>query len=164
MVVPFPDAKYVLDAERSTFGFRAQAFGLFWVTGTLLVREGTASITDGVIQAEGVADAGSVSTGLGVRDRHLRHRHYLDSAAHPDIRLVFSAVPIAAKEVDAQLSVRGKWVHVRFDVEAFDIEPEGALTARLTGAFDRRPLGMLPPRTGVSRRIQLTFDVVANPS
>jgi polyisoprenoid-binding protein YceI len=133
-----PDGEYTLDPTQSVFAFAATAFLLLPVTGTLRARSGSKA-----------------------RDWHLRHQHYLHAAAHPEIRLVIPAVPLDAGEVTATLYARGRSVQVPLVRESLTVSPDGVLTARLTGSFDRTPLRMLHRLGGVSRRIRLTFDVVA---
>ena len=156
-----PDGEYRLDPAQSVFSFGATAFLLLPVHGTLPARAGSALVADGKIEAEGSADAAGVSTGIKAREWHLRHKHYLHAAAHPEVRLVIPPVALDADTVTATLYARGRSVDVPLTVESLEISPEGTLRARLTGSFDRTPLRMLHRLGGVSRRIQLNFDVVA---
>ncbi len=156
-----PDGQYALDPELSTFSFRATAFLLLPVRGTLRARSGTVVAAAGKVQAEGSADAASIATGIKARDWHLRSAHYLHAAVHPEIRLVVPSVANGADSVVATLYARGRSVKVPLTLESVEVSPEGELHGRLTGSFDRTPLGMFPRFAGVSRRIALTFDVVA---
>jgi polyisoprenoid-binding protein YceI len=156
-----PDGDYSLDPAQSVFSFAATAFLVLPVKGTLRARSGIARVADGKIAAEGSAEAGSVATGIKARNWHLRHKHYLHAAEHPEVRLVVPAVPLEAETVDATLYARGSSVQVSLVRESLTVSPDGILHARLTGSFDRAPLRMLHRLGGVSRRIRLTFDVVA---
>lgn len=156
-----PDGEYVLDTAQSVFSFGATAFLLLPVKGTLRARAGSMSVADGKVAAEGSADAASVATGIKARDWHLRYKHYLHAAANPEIRLVIPAVALDADTVVATLHARGRSAEVPLALESLVVSPDGTLQARLTGSFDRTPLRMLHRLGGVSRRIQLSFDVVA---
>ena len=52
-------------------------------------------------------------------------------------------------------------MEVPLRVTSLTHKPEGDVRAHVTGSFDRVPLGMLPPLAGVSRRVELDFEVVA---
>jgi polyisoprenoid-binding protein YceI len=77
------DGVYVLDAGRSSLGFRAKAFCLKWVTGTLRPTSGQVIIDDGIARGHGTADAAAVDTRLKPRDWHLRTSHYLHTTKYP---------------------------------------------------------------------------------
>jgi polyisoprenoid-binding protein YceI len=155
---------FTLDPQRSRFAFRAKSFGLLWVTGTLRAREGRVEVREGAVSAEGVALAASVSTGIAVRDWHLRHAHYLRAAAHPEIRLSIPPTPVTATSTVATLTARGRSLEVQLELVELAVDVAGELRARLSGRIDRSPLGMLPPLAGVSRLVELDFDVVARPA
>jgi polyisoprenoid-binding protein YceI len=156
-----PDGDYLLDPAASVFAFAATAFLLLPVKGTIRARAGSVHVADGKIAAEGSADAGSIATGIKARDWHLRYKHYLHAAVHPEIRLVIPPVGLDADTVTATLYARGNSVQLPLALEALEVSPDGTVHARLTGSFDRAPLRMLPRLGGVSQRIHLSFDVVA---
>jgi|GEM_PF-1386774 len=154
---------FTVDAEHSRFTFRAKAFCLSRVTGTLRLQEGRIELSDGIASAEGVALAGSVSTGIAARDWHLRHAHYLHAAAHPQLRLTIPPTPMTARSTVATLTARDRTVEIPLMLAELTIGPAGDLRAHLSGRFDRSPLGMLPPVAGVSRIVEVDLDVVARP-
>jgi polyisoprenoid-binding protein YceI len=154
-------AAYVLDAEESVLTFKAKAFLLLWVDGTMKAEEGELVLADDAVRARGVVAARSVKTGIGVRDWHLRHHHYLSAEAHPRIALSVDPVSATGGKVPARLSARGNDVNFELEVDAMEISGD-TLRARARGSFDRRPLGMLPPIAGVGRVVHLTLDVVAH--
>jgi len=153
---------FVIDTARSRFGFRAKAFGLRWVHGTLRVREAHIDLRDDLVAAEGIALAASVSTRLAPRDWHLRHPHYLHAAAHPEIRLVIPPTPVTATSTVATLSARGKSVELPLELISLATAND-ELHLHVAGRFDRTALGMLHPLGGVSRIVHVDFDVVASP-
>lgn len=150
-----------VDPQRSRFGFKATAFLLMPVKGTFRARGGTITIEDGRFSAHGVADATSVDTRIKPRDAHLRHKHYLWTKQHPEILLEVGDVPLDAETATAQLTARGQTVAVDLTLDSVE-QSGGSLRVRASGAFDRVPLGMLPPLAGVSRQIKLDLDLVAN--
>lgn len=153
-----------VDPVRSRFGFRAKGMVVMPVPGSLQPRSGTVTIADGRLSAEGVADAASVTARprLAPRDAHLRHKHYLWADEHPDVTLRVEDMPVDARSVTGQLTARGKTVDVPLEITAFEQAPDGTLTLKATGVFDRTPLGMLPPIAGASRRIELDIELVAS--
>ena len=82
-----PDGVYEVDPEGSRLLFRAKAFALAWVRGTIPVAGGTIRIADGRASGAGELTADRITTGLAPRDWHLRSSHYLHTAKHPRIRV-----------------------------------------------------------------------------
>ena len=80
-----PDGTYDVDPEVSQLRFRAKAFALAWVRGTMPVISGSVRIRDGRVSGAGEIAADKVTTGLAPRDWHLRSSHYLGTARHPRI-------------------------------------------------------------------------------
>jgi polyisoprenoid-binding protein YceI len=156
-----PDnAKFLLDPERTTLRFRAKAFLLRWVTGTVRLTSGAISIAHGSISGDGAADAASVSTGLGPRDWHLRTGHYLHSKRHQEVRLRVDGSDLSSRDVDAELEVRGQKVSFPLTISELDARGD-ELFLKAWGVFDRRGLGMLPPIAGVSRSVDVELNIVA---
>ena len=158
--VSVEDGEYVVDVERTRLGFRAKAFCLTWVNGTLKARSGLIRVQGGTISGRGSADAASVDTRLRVRNWHLRTGHYLHAKRHPEVQLRVDGTSITAAETSVTLTVREQDLRfpMRIDqVEAFDDE----LIVKLSGTFDRTGLGMLPRLMGVSRLIDLDLMIVS---
>lgn len=151
---------FVLDPESSVLAFRAKAFLLRWVDGTMTATRGRLVLDGDTVVAEGAVDAGSVTTGIGARDWHLRHSHYLSAKAHPTIELHVDPFPAQGGNVRGTLRTRGKEVAVDLEVDPLEITGNAA-RVRARGSFDRSGLGMLPPLAGVSKIIHVTLDVVA---
>lgn len=159
-VNPAPSGTYRIDAERSFLGFRAKAFGLLWVSGRMPAVDGSVRIADGVLSGGGTVAASGVDTGLGARDWHLRSSHYLHAATHPDITLAVDNAVIETGLADCTVTVRGTAAPMRLRLTALDVI-DGALHLRANADLDRTPFPMLPPLAGVSRRVQLELNVVA---
>lgn len=151
------DQRYTLDTGRSTFGFKAKAFLMAWVSGTFSPDEGEITQRGSAVHAKGSAPTATVSTGLGVRDWHLRHKHYLHAAEHPQVQLIVD-FELDTNRVTGEVRARGRRAPVDLTIESFDKTGED-VHVRATGSFDRRPLGMLPPLAGVNRIVQLDLDV-----
>jgi polyisoprenoid-binding protein YceI len=158
--VSVADGEYIVDVDRTRLTFRAKAFCLTWVSGTLRARSGQIRAQGGTISGRGTADAASVDTRLTIRNWHLRTKHYLHAKRHPEVQLGVEVATIAATEVFADLTVRER--DVRFPIRIDHVEAAGdKLTVNLSGTFDRRGLGMLPRFMGVSRLVHLDLEIVA---
>ena len=157
------DGVYVLDARRSRLGFRAKAFCLKWVTGTLGLRSGEVIVESGIVRGHGTADAAAVDTGLKPRDWHLRTSHYLHTAKYPAVRLRVERCHLDSRQADAQLEVRDGVASIPITID--EVRTLGdELRLNISGSFDRRGLGMLPRVAGVSRMVHLDLDLVATRS
>jgi polyisoprenoid-binding protein YceI len=151
---------YILDLTRSTLGFRAKAFCLKWVSGTLRPTSGEIVIDGGTVRGHGSADATAVDTKLRPRDWHLRTSHYLNTARHPEVRFRVERCDLAAREGEGVLDVRGRQVSIPLVIHEASVDGD-ELRMQVSGSFDRRGLGMLPRMAGVSRMVHLNLDLVA---
>lgn len=78
-------------AAQSRAEFRIKNLG-FWVDGTFEKVGGTVAFDAGNLSAsriEAWAEVSSISTGIGLRDRHLQKEEYFDAEKHP--RLTFTS-------------------------------------------------------------------------
>jgi polyisoprenoid-binding protein YceI len=159
-VAPVPAGTYVVDPQRSEVRFRAKAFGMIWVRGSMPVVEGTVQVTDGRLSGTGEIAADAVDTGVGARDRHLRTSHYLGTKQHPRIQVAADDVAIGSGRADCTVTVRGTAAGV--PVEVREITASGD-TLRIEGVveLDRTPYPMLPPLAGVSRTVHVEVTVLA---
>jgi len=155
-----PSGTYVADPERSQLTFRAKAFGVVWVHGNMPVTSGTLQVADGRVQGAGDVSASGVTTGLWVRDWHLRTGHYLGTAAHPRIHLSVEDADLTSGCVAARVTVRGKPASVDLVLDSAQVS-DGTVRLAAHGTVDRSPFGMLPPMCGVSRLVHVTIVVVA---
>lgn len=151
---------YRVDPDRSSVRFRATAFGLLPVAGTLPVVEGTVEVSGSTVRASGELGADGVDTGMRPRDWHLRTKHYLHSAEHPRIAVALEPVEVSDAEPTCSVTVRGTTHPVPMRVSRFDSDRDG-LRVSLATTLDRTPFPMLPPSAGVSRLVELEVDLVA---
>lgn len=160
---PVPAGLYRVDPNRSFLGFRAKAFGLVWVRGTMPAVDGSVRIEDGLLSGTGVIAASGVETGVKARDWHLRSSHYLNTAVHPEIALAVDGAAIDTGRADCTVTVRDTSSAVQLQITALDVV-DGALHLRAVVELDRTPFPMLPPLAGVSRVVHIDLSVVALPS
>lgn len=157
------DGNYSVDPEKSGITFRAKAFGLLWVHGSIPAAEGAIRIVDGQLSAAGELAADEVSTRLTPRDWHLRTSHYLHTRAHPRISVSVDSAPIGSTEAECTVVVRGTPSVVPLTVTSIEAV-DGALRIEATAIVDRKPFPMLGSWAGVSRRIHIGVSVVTRPT
>ena len=155
-----PDGTYDIDPELSQLRFHAKAFALAWVRGTMPVISGRVRIRDGQVSGSGEIAADKVTTGLALRDRHLRSSHYLGTARHPRIAVSVDDAGLDAGQFPCMVVVRDTTATVPLDVRAAQIH-DGILRVECHLVLDRTPFPMLPPLAGVSRRIDVELTLVA---
>jgi polyisoprenoid-binding protein YceI len=155
-----PDGVYEVDPEGSRLQFRAKAFSVAWVRGTMPVAGGTIRIADGRVTGAGELAADQVSTGLGPRDWHLRSSHYLHTAKHPRIRVSVDSAPGGAASILCTVVVRGASCVTPFEIGTVECTGD---VLRVDGrvVLDRTPFPMLPPIAGVSRLVHLDLSIRA---
>jgi polyisoprenoid-binding protein YceI len=156
--------RLVLDATAIRVHFVVRWFGVIRVRGVFTrcqaeIDPPCAEHTD--CQVFVAVDAHSVSTGIDLRDRHLRSSRFLHADLYPTIRFEGHEVTVASadREVQGELVLRGVSAPLRARVTR--IEERGA-TARLTleATVLRRPHGVgVPPGLG---RFNPMFAVIAN--
>lgn len=156
---PLP-GKYVVDRGASRVAFRAKAFCLMWVSGTLPVAEGGFRIERGGVSGSGELDAAGVSTGIAARDWHLRTSHYLHTKAHPRISVTIENADLASSTVDATIIVRGESKPVRLTLDGVEASGDD-IRFHAHVDLDRTGIPMLPPLAGVSRKVTLTIELLA---
>ena len=155
-----PDGTYDIDPEVSQLRFRAKAFAVAWVRGTMPVSSGSISIRDGRVSGSGEVAADKVTTGLAPRDWHLRSSHYLGTARHPRIAVSVDGTGLEAGQFPCTVVVRDTPATVPLDVRAVQIQ-DGLLRIECHLVLDRTPFPMLPPLAGVSRRVDVELTLVA---
>jgi polyisoprenoid-binding protein YceI len=155
-----PDGTYDIDPEASQLRFRAKAFALAWVRGTMPVISGCMYIRDGRVSGSGEIAADKVTTGLAPRDWHLRSSHYLATAKHPRIAVSVDDTGLDTEQFLCTVVVRDTPATVPLDVRAVQIQ-DGMLRIECQLVLDRTPFPMLPPPAGVSRRVDVELTLVA---
>ena len=157
---PPPEGVYEVDPERSQLQFRAKAFTLAWVNGTMPIAGGTIRIADGRVSGAGELAADQITTGLAPRDRHLRSSHYLHTAKHPRIRVSVDNAPVGAASIPCTAVVRGVSCITAFEIGAVEYT-RGVLRVDGRLLLDRTPFPMLSPIAGVSRLVHLDLSIRA---
>jgi polyisoprenoid-binding protein YceI len=156
-----PDGTYEVDPAGSELRFRAKAFALAWVRGSMPVVSGRISIRDGRVSGSGEIAADKVTTGLRPRDWHLRSAHYLGTARHPRIAVSVGDTGLDEGRFPCTVVVRDTPTTVPLDLRSVSFE-DGRLRIDAKLELDRTPFPMLPPIAGVSRRVHLELTLVAN--
>jgi polyisoprenoid-binding protein YceI len=155
-----PDGTYDIDPEGSQLRFRAKAFALAWVRGTMPVMSGCIYVRDGRVSGAGEIAADKVTTGLAPRDWHLRSSHYLGTARHPRIAVSVGGTGLDAEQFPCTVVVRDTPTTVPLDVRAVEID-DGRLRVEAHLVLDRTPFPMLPPIAGVSRHVDVELTLLA---
>jgi polyisoprenoid-binding protein YceI len=155
-----PDGTYEVDPASSELRFRAKAFALTWVRGSMPVVSGRISIRDGRVSGSGEIAADEVTTGLRPRDWHLRSAHYLGTARHPRIAVSVGDTGLDEGQFPCTVVVRDTPTTVPLDLRSVELE-DGRLRIDAQLELDRTPFPMLPPIAGVSRRVHLELTLVA---
>jgi polyisoprenoid-binding protein YceI len=145
--------RWAVDASRSTVEFRVKhVWGLRTVTGRFTRLNGTFTAGEGGATIELDVDAGSVDTGNGPRDRHLRDTDFFHVEQHPQVRFTSAHVRAVGNGklwVDGELEVAGRTVPVSFEATRRDVGDDLELEATTT--VDQRLLGMTYSPLGTLR-------------
>lgn len=157
---PTLEGEYVADPSHSELRFKAKAFTLAWVRGTIPALSGSIRIVDGMLSGTGAIAADKVTTGLTPRDWHLRSSHYLHVKKHPSIELSVADADIASGTAECTVTVRGVASSVPMTIRRLEVV-DGALCLDAAVELDRTPYPMLPPLAGVSRVVHVELTIVA---
>lgn len=132
--------------------FAVRWFGVVTVRGTIAGGEGTVSLCgDDLSRAEvsvAVA-AGSVSTGLALRDHHLRAERFLHADLYPWVRFTSSAFGLEGGQlvVQGMLTLRGVTTPVRASCPLDELQRDGEqvkVCARFVVSRSRHGVGVPP--------------------
>jgi len=156
-----PDGTYDIDPQASQLRFRAKAFALAWVRGTMPVTSGSIRVRGGRVSGAGEIAADEVTTGLAPRDWHLRSSHYLGTARHPRIAVSVNDTGLDAAQFLCTVVVRDTPATVPLALRAVEID-DGRLRIEAHLVLDRTPFPMLPPIAGVSRTVDVELTLVAH--
>jgi polyisoprenoid-binding protein YceI len=152
-----------LDPRASSVGFEVKHFwGMVTVRGRFTGFEGNLAV-DRTGTASGTMriDAASVTTGNGMRDKHLRAEEFFDVAHHPLISFSGSA---AGPEVTGDLTVAGRSRPIRFTADLGDVTADRVLVdARIS--VDRTDWGMTwsPMGTASARVLVIVHAELVRP-
>jgi polyisoprenoid-binding protein YceI len=138
---------WTLDPNRSSFSFTNKTmWGLMNVKGRFTKFSGEGHV-DGFGKVTGRIDvkAESVTTGIKLRDNHLRSADFFEADKHPDITVIVSGVDPSGGgdglNVSADLSIRGNTVALPLPARA-DVLDDGAVRLTATTTVDREQLGV----------------------
>ncbi|MFI9412843.1 YceI family protein [Nocardia gamkensis] len=151
--------KWELDPATAEIGFSARGFwGLIPVSGRFSrVRGGITWGQDETATVLLEMQAASVTTGLALRDRHLREPGFLDVETHPLISFHGRAVAGGPMRLDVEgaLAARDAATELRLEV---DLESHGPdLIATTSTRIDLSALGIAPPLAIVRPRVTLAI-------
>ena len=166
---------YAVDSAHTRIGFRARHAMVTTVRGTFTEFEGTAHLDTADPTASRVElriDAGSLDTGQGDRDVHLRSADFLDVEQFPEIVFVSTGVEQVDDDeytVTGDLTIKGQTrsVAVDFTLSGSAVDPFGNTRVGFEGALAlrRSDWGLVwnaALETGgvlISDKVQLEFDV-----
>jgi polyisoprenoid-binding protein YceI len=131
-----------IDPTRSSVEFRAQTlWGLATVEGHFERYEGTLDLQQNPM-IELTIDAASLTTNLGLRDRHLRSADFFDAENHPHVSFVSDMATLEGErlQVRGRLHAAGKSIPLELDARLRRVGDELEIDARTNA--DHRKLGM----------------------
>ncbi|WP_354700662.1 Protein YceI [Paraconexibacter sp. AEG42_29] len=140
-----PDGTWRVDPAASTLGFKAKGgFGLVPVKGTFKEFGGTLTSTPGNVRGELVAQAASLDTKLGPRDKHLRSADFFDVENHPTVTFVLTdlqTAPDGALHATGTLQLRATNLRLEVPVTASSSD-DGRLHLSTKVSVDRTAAGI----------------------
>ncbi len=146
--------RWRVDSAHSSVTFSVRGFwGSVPVTGSFAGPSGAATVDqDGRVSGELVIPAGTLSTGLALRDRHLRGRDFFDVERYPEIRFAPDRLIVASGRITVcgELAVRDRIAKLELPVELAE-EPGDRLALTAHTVLDREPLGLGHSTLGMIR-------------
>lgn len=151
---------YRVAPTRSAVSWRVRKLGLFTVTGTFAVREGSVQVGSGSALAHVVIDAGSFTTASRRRDADVRGPNFLDAAGHPSLTWDGELTDGVAT-APGTLRVRDGVSDVAVEVDRVDITPS-AVTVTARARVDRFAAGVTAARgiAGQFLDLELTLTLL----
>jgi polyisoprenoid-binding protein YceI len=143
---PLEAGRWRVKPGSSSATFTARGFwGAVPVTGRFTDPTGAVAIdADGQLSGELVIPAATLSTGIGLRDRHLRSAQFFHVRRHPQIR--FAALRLTAgggggTTISGKLAVRDRSIELVLPVQV-EHGPEQTLTLTAETVLELEPLGL----------------------
>ena len=163
---------WTIDPQYATVEFSAKML-FFTVKGRLTDFGGKITLDENDIyrsSVEATINAASVSTGVKMRDEHLRSKDFLDAANHPKIHFQSASVGRGRDRdmlrVNGTLTVKGQSREVALDVTITDRSrsPHGdeILYFAAVAAIDRFDFGVKYARGLIGRTIKILIQVQAS--
>ena len=159
--------RWTADPTRTTVEFEVEHFwGLHTVRGRFRQFDGSYVVGPTGQKIEMTIDAGSVDTGIGARDRHLRSADFLDVDEHPQVRFTSTRVTGLGDgdvRVSGELDVVGTSVPLVFDASVRmigrDLEIEATTTVdQLRFGMSHGPLRNIRPPARLHVKAHLVRD------
>jgi len=154
-----------LDPERSTVGFKIKNFwGLLNVKGRFTDVNG-----DGQVTAKGAAfgrldiEVGSLHTGIGRRDEHLKSADFFDAGRFPEISIVVTDLqPTTGNGADLRANVTIKGVSAEQPLPArITVLPDGSVRVSAQTKLDRAQFDVGWNRLGmVGKTVTASADAI----
>ena len=145
--------RWTVDRDETSVEFAVKTFwGLTTVRGRFDRFDGSYEVGPDGTKIELTIDAGSLETGNGTRDRHLRSTDFFDVAEHPEVRFTSTRVRDACDgtlQVEGDLEAAGKVVPLEFDATVKQVDD--VLEVEATTTVDQRQLGMSSGQLGMIR-------------
>jgi len=169
----FPtQTSWIVEPRYTTVEFKVGNLFFFTVKGNFTDFSGTIALDEKDLRAssvEATINAGSIRTGIGRRDRHLRSADFLDAGKHPEIRFASTRVERGRDRdtlrVTGTLTVKGRSREVVLDVLETDRSrsPLGDEIAYYTAlaAVNRHDFGVSFGRGLFGRTVNITIQVQA---
>jgi polyisoprenoid-binding protein YceI len=158
--------RWVLDPARSRIGF--QVFSVPPAKGSFSQAEGELVVEPGSgASASGVIHVDSISTGLGLRDKHLRSSHFFHSERYGQMKFASSRIEQvgATVRMEIRLTIREMTRPVELTGHLHSVEGDpAAVRLHLSGQINRREFGvawMALDRMMIGARVKLELDLVA---
>jgi polyisoprenoid-binding protein YceI len=146
-------ARWTVDRDETSVEFAVKSFwGLMTVHGRFDRFDGSYEVGPGGTTIELTIDAGSLDTGLAIRDKHLRSTYFFHVAEHPQVRFTSTRVHYVTSEilhVVGRLEAAGKVVPLEFAATVQQLDD--ALEVEATTTVDQRQLGMSSGLLGMIR-------------
>ncbi|MEV4187064.1 YceI family protein [Streptosporangium canum] len=156
---------YLIDPGRSTIRFRTRAlFGLLPVRGTFAIERGTISVRDPLEDSAVVVKipTGSFTSGLRMRDRHVRAADFLDVHSHPTMSFR-GRLPDhgeAPTALHGHLTVRGVGQPLSLTLLSVT-STDTLLMADATVTIDRYAFGLTKGRGMAARHLRVAIKIIA---
>lgn len=148
---------YRIAPSRSECRFRARGLFGMPVHGTMPVRTGTVTITDGRAHVAAELDPAALATGIQRRDDHLRSPQLLDVASHPAIEFA-GELSAEGTCVHGTLTVHGTAVPTALEIREVT-KHRGGVDVVATTTVDRHDFGVTALRAIIGPRVDVTLTV-----
>jgi polyisoprenoid-binding protein YceI len=148
---------YRIAPSRSECRFRARGLFGLPVHGTMPIRTGTVTITEGRAHVAAELDPAALATGIRRRDDDVRSPKLLDVANHPVIGFA-GELSEEGTRVQGTLTVHGTAVATTLEVREVT-RHRGGVDVVATTTVDRHDFGVTAMRGVIGRRVDVTLTI-----